>query len=131
MFIFLKMNTSFEGNFIILHNPILKLHFSVSFCCDSNWEKWDNYLRDFSFIYLLKDNLPLGIPEKLNFCYNYKIDEITFHHKCICLRCSLRKTASENLHQIKSEGFDLKLSSLLRGQLAERLISLWLMFPFH
>lgn len=73
MCIFLKRYEPFEGYFIILHNPTPNLYFHVPFCCEGNWKKLEgaialaNRLRDFSLIYL----------EKLNFCYNYMLDEIT------------------------------------------------------
>ena len=35
-----------------------------------------NRLHDFPFIYQSTGNLSLGIPKKLNFCYNHYLDEI-------------------------------------------------------
>lgn len=53
----------------------------MSLFCEGSWEEWGraiafaNRLRDFSMTYLSTDNLSFGIPEKLNLCYNYKLDE--------------------------------------------------------
>ena len=70
-----------EGHFIILYNQTFKLCLHLFLFCEGSWEEWGraipfaNRLRDFSMTYLSIDNLSLRIPEKLNLCYSYKLDE--------------------------------------------------------
>lgn len=53
--------------------------------------------KQVSTIYLAIDNLFLRIPEKLNFCYNYKEEEITTHHRRICVTCKLEEQPRQSL----------------------------------
>ena len=76
-------------------DQIIQLHFLIvlalwvnkffhsSLCHERQWKNWQmainfaEWLLDLPSIYLTKNNLPLGLPEKLNVCYSHKNEKVT------------------------------------------------------